>query len=318
MRGQHVEVAPTRKPSARPADEKRHPMSTVEQRAFRALHAGVESLAVAKSGRRTVVGREDQNRVLGQPQFVQLRYQPAHVFVDIGDHPVESGVRYVWVVGVEVAVLLGHVERAVRGVGHQISKERPLAVRLDEFHRRVEPNVGAIPVKLLRPAVAEIRIIEIRITPIVGRLPHTTPAMNQHLAKTSILRPERIIIPQVPLPKAAGLITTFGKHLGHRHRIGPRQRPPPGSPPSAHPHRILPGHQPGSRRSTTRRDMKIRQSHRLPVKRVQVRSLDDRVTVTSQVAVSLVVGHYQNHVRPRSRNVIRPGQADHGKNPGNE
>ena len=63
----------------------------------------------------------------------------------------------------------------MRSVGWQINEERFAAARIrsdgrHEAHRFVEPDIGAIPVKLLPPITVEVRVVEIVVRPEVGDL----------------------------------------------------------------------------------------------------------------------------------------------------
>ena len=78
--GEPVDVAPADQPGLGPANEARHAVSAVVLRALLAAHARVEPAPAARvalfgrknSGGRAVVGHEDEDRVLGQPQLGEL------------------------------------------------------------------------------------------------------------------------------------------------------------------------------------------------------------------------------------------------------
>jgi hypothetical protein len=58
----------------------------------------------------------------------------------------------------------------------------------------------------------------------------------------------------------------------------------------------MPGHQPRPRRRTGRSGVKLLEADGLTVKSVQVGSLDERMTMSAQRRISLVVGQNKNNV----------------------
>ena len=73
------------------AHKARHPMAAFIEAALGSLHAAIIALAVPEPGRGSVVGHEDQDRIVIHIQLFQLGHQPAQIIIDIGYHAVECG-----------------------------------------------------------------------------------------------------------------------------------------------------------------------------------------------------------------------------------
>ena len=72
----------------------------------------------------------------------------------------------------------------MRRVGRQVDEKRPVAVRLDEPHRGVEPDVGAVALARLGLAVVQVGVVEVVVAPVVGRLAHAAAAVAAGLRRT--------------------------------------------------------------------------------------------------------------------------------------
>ena len=91
----------------------------------------------------------------------------------------------------------------MRRVSWQITEEGSVSVLLDELHRFIEPDIRAITGERLWLAVAQVGIVKIVISPIVGRLTDAPAAMDSGDIESPVLRSERIVISQLPLAEDA-------------------------------------------------------------------------------------------------------------------
>ncbi len=191
-----------------------------------------------------------------------------------------------------------------------------LAVKIDQsskipatvFLRAINPDYGttdeilrlfgAVPLELLFPAVVEVGIVEIIIAPIIRPLPDSAAAVNQNLPEPSILRPERIIITQMPLTENTSLIPPGAEHIRNSRLMRAEQRPAHNRMPYAGLRRIMPRHQRRTRRRTSRIHMKICQPNALAVQLVQIRRINHLIAEAVKIAVTLIVRHYQDNVGP--------------------
>ena len=146
----------------------------------------------------------------------------------------------------------------MRGVRGDIAEKRTILVGFDELHRTVKPYIGAIAGKLLRLAIVKVRIVEIIIAPIVGSLADASPAVNEHLAESSILRPERVVVPQMPLAENTGSIAAGRENITHCDFVFPQERSAHDGMPDARSIAVMSRHQsrPGGR--TGRAYVKVR------------------------------------------------------------
>ena len=185
----------------------------------------------------------------------------------------------------------------MRGVGRQVREERPVPIGFDEPHRAVEPDVGAVARVLLGLAVVPVGVVEVVVAPEVRRLADAAAAVDQDLLESAILRPEGVVVAEVPFAEDARAVAPRREDIRHRHLVAAEQRPAQDRVPDARAVAVAPGHQRGPRRRAGRAHVEIRQADALAMQRVDVRRAEDRIAVAAQVAVALVVGDHQNDVR---------------------
>ena len=254
MGGQAVDVAAAGQLPRRPVEETGHAMSPLVGGTLAAAHPGIvaaHQLAVVaarvgerRPARRPVVREEDQQRIVGEAEFVEPPPQATDVVVDVGDHPVECrqfGVP-AHLRGVRLAPLVGDAVRAVRGVRRQLDEERTVAMGLDEPRRLAEEHVRAITRELLRPAVAGIGVVEVVVAPVIGDLPDSPAAVDERLLEPAIPRPEGEVVAQVPLAENRRRVTVLREHLGHHPLVRSRHVSSHDGMPHARPGRIAAGH----------------------------------------------------------------------------
>ena len=310
---QLVDVASAADLSGRPTDEQRHSMSAVVLGALAASHPGVKAIPTAgfrrlcvPAGRRAVVGHEDQYGVFFQARLLESTHQLAEIFVDVGDHAVELRHRVGHaLVGIRLGIFFVDQVRPVRRVGGKVNEERPILVLVDELQGVVEPDVGAVAGNLLGLAVAEVDVVEVVVTPVVGPLTDAAPAVAEDVVETLVLRAVRVVIAQVPFAEHAGAVAGRLEHLGHRDFVGAHQRAAHDRVPHAGASGVAARHQ----RTTAGRaggvDVEVGEPNALAVELVHVGRLDHRVSVSGQVAVALVVGNHQDNVGAGRRRLGR-------------
>ena len=171
---------------SRPAPERGGPRAAQPGRVLRSAHAGVKHL---RADRAAVVVHEHHEGVALDAPLLQLREQPAHVVVDVGDHAEELRHVRAHFAGVELLVFLGHLQRGVRSVAGEIGVERPLALHgPDPLERLVEEDVRAIALRLLELAVVEDGRVEIGVARRVAAtaregLADAAAAVDEHLVE---------------------------------------------------------------------------------------------------------------------------------------
>ena len=174
VRGDAVHPAP-RFELRGPADEAKLVDAALVRRALPALKTCIEAVVLLAA----VVGEEDDDRVVGQMEFVELRQQTTHVVVDVLDHPVHTGevLRVVLgrhrmpgvgiLGGFEVAVrvmlpvFVRYLVRRVGAIERQVQEERLIGLFLDELDGRVGDNVTDISSGFHPLAVVAERRVEI-------------------------------------------------------------------------------------------------------------------------------------------------------------
>ena len=269
---------------------------------LRPSHAGVvpggdELLPVPKATTGgTVVGHEDQDRLLLDTQLGQLAAQAAEVFVDVGDHAVERRLRDIGVAFVGILVCVGNQVRAVGGVGGDEGEERLVAAGLDEVDGLVEPDIGAVAGMADGVTVVEVGVVEIVVAPEIGGLSNAAAAVGDYGLEAAVEGAVGIVVSQMPFAEHAGAVTGGGEDIGHGHLGSTQNRPPPAGCPGAVAHGSPAGHEGASRGSAQGRDVEVAKVGGDRVEGVDLRGADPGVAGAPQVAVALVVGDYENYV----------------------
>ena len=244
-----------RRDRRRPAQQVRHADAAL---VVGQLAAG-ERLARAQPGEvagAAVVRQEDDQRVVGDPRFLQGVEDPADRVVERGDHPEVDPPQFVLLVGEPVVVLLRDLERRVRRVERRVEEERLIGVPADEVDRLVAEDVGdvgrLVDHRLLRPAQDEVarptRRRRGRLRPpddqigarvlrrpapeiVVGRHRHGAfrPPVDEpggagempvELVETAVHRVVLILEAQVPLADDAGRVAGRLQVIGDRQLSG--------------------------------------------------------------------------------------------------
>ena len=184
----------------------------------------------------------------------------------------------------------------MRGVGREIEQERLRPILFDEPHALTEPDVGAVALELFELPVPFVGVIEVVVAPVIRGLPNPAATMPDDILKAPVLRTMRSVVAEVPLADHPGHIAGAGKQVCDRlfvpvHHRAPRTgsvtRPCTG---------VIAGHQRRARGRAERADMEIREAHGLGVEAIQIRRLEDRIPVTGQIAVALIVSHHEDDV----------------------
>jgi hypothetical protein len=155
-----------------------------------------------------VVGHEDDDRVVGQAEFVDGFQQAVEVFVDAGDHAVDAGVdQREALAEVFLDVRIGHVVRAVRRVVRQIEEERPILVGPHEGDGPIGEHVGDVAGGLDRGHVLE-QLVGVEVAVDEAILPE-----SEELVESAHDRVVLAVAAQVPLADEGGAIAVPGEHL---------------------------------------------------------------------------------------------------------
>ena len=165
-------------------------------------------MSIVHTRRRTVVGHEDEQGIVGDAKFVELRCQSANVLVDVLNHAVELIHRF-WniLVGIRFRVLFVDVEWTVRSVRREVNEERSCIFFLfDKSQRIVEEDVGAVTRVFGRNPVVPVGVVEVIVVPVVGRLRNTTSTVVDYLLKAAVDWPIWIVIAKMPFAEETSVI----------------------------------------------------------------------------------------------------------------
>ena len=294
--GDHVHIPPLGQAALRPVDEERHAMATIILATFFSTHAVVVNVRATGGA---VVGGENENGVVGQAFLLEKRAHRTDVVINVGNHAKKVGNVHT-LLHVRRAGFHRRMHRAVRGVGAEVNEERLIIVLdlLDEPLGVVEKHIGAKALHRHGFAVVKIGAVEVGVVPVVGRLPHAATAMAQHFLKTAILRAVRIIVTQMPLAEHGCVIAAIGENPADGHLVVAQHRAAHDGVPHACAIGPVAGNQRRARRRTGRRHVVVGEPHAVRMQLVEVRRLEHRIAMTRQIAIALVIGDHQNHIRP--------------------
>ena len=282
-------------------------MAAFPELGLHAAHAGVE---VARTVGAAVVRHEDQDGVLSQALFVEEVDEVAHVRVDVPDHPQIAGQprlqcrAHVVELGSGQGgrqrgfVLLLGDQRAVGRVRGDVGQEgrSGLCGALHVVDRFVEEDVRAVPLERLSPAVPDVGVVEVVVAPEVGHRADVGGGEPHGLVESAVLRPEGVVVAEVPLAEHAGAVARLGEDVGHRRDLGPQERPTAADVDRAVAGRVHSGQQLAAGRRTHRRDVKVVQANALAAQPVEMRRFEHGVPVSGEFAVALVVRHHDDDV----------------------
>ena len=189
---------------------------------------------------------------------------------------------------------------AVRRVGTEVHEERFFAVFHlgDEALGIIKKDISAKALRRHGFAVVKIGTIKVGVIPEIRRLAHAAATVSKHLLKAAILRAIRIVVAQVPFTEHTGMITAIAKNFADGHLIMAQHGTTHDRMPYAGAISPAAGDQCRPRRRTGRSHVVIREPHTVRMQLIQMRRLQDRVAMTRQIAIALVIGNHQHHVRP--------------------
>ena len=201
------------------------------------------------------------------------------------------------------AVPVGHEERAVRGIGREVGEERlaPRLARPDPIHRLGEEDVGAIALEPAAGAVVLVDVVEVIVVPDVGRRGDVRGREEERLLEAALLGPVGITVAEMPLAELARAVAAGREDLGHGREAAAEHRPAAADVHGAVGQGIPAAHELAARRRAHGRHVEIGQAEALAVQPVEVRRLEHGIAVAGEVAVALVVGQHDDHIRFRGR-----------------
>ncbi len=155
-----------------------------------------------------------------------------------------------------------------------------------------------------------ICVIEVIILPGVGDRPDMGRRKHERFIETTILRPIGIVVAEVPFTELPRDIAGLLQQLRHSRHFTAEQGSTTADVHGSVAYRIATGHQLAARGRTHRRDVKIDEPNTLVMKAIDMRCLDDRVTMAREVTVSMVVGDYNDDVRTLRQASIDDAKVD--------
>jgi len=131
--------------------------------------------------------------------------------------------------------------------------------------------------------------------------------VEHRLVEPPVLRPAGMVVADVPLAELAGPVAAGAKDVAKGRDAATQERASAGDVHGPVAEAVDARKQLAPRGRAHRGDVEVGQTHALGVQRVEVRRLQDRVAVTGEVAVPLVVGDDDDDVRATARGLGRPG-----------
>ena len=199
----------------------------------------------------------------------------------------------------------------MRRVRREVGEERRFRrVFLGNPLRRLrKKNIRAVALGFLEHAVVENRGIKIFVarrvaTTALVTLPDAARAVDEHLVEPALIGLIRRFIAEMPLAENARRVARGFQHLRdrrglQRHALAFENRVRDAVA------KLVPArHQRRARRRARRADVEIREAHGLRVKAINVRRFDERVAVTGEIAVALIIGHHEHDVRAFAKGQI--------------
>ena len=183
-------------------------------------------------------------------------------------------------------------------VGRDVSQEgfaRRNALT-DETLRFAEKYIRAEPFEFFRGAIAEIRVIEIGIIPEIRRLPDPATGVAHDVLKSAIFGAVGISVTQMPLAEHARGITIVSEDIAHRDGPESQHGATHDRVPRSRPVRVMSTQQSAAGRRAGRTDMIIGESHTFLGQPIDGRCFQVGITRAAQVAVTLVIGHNEDHI----------------------
>ena len=216
-----------------PTDEEGDPDASFVGGTFVAFHAGVEGqhgfavfagadFAFSGAGsRHSVVGEKDKNCVFKEVPFVELLHESAHIFIDVFDHAVETGVFSGEAeVGEAFGVFGWSDEGAVGSVGGDVGEEGVLCFLLffDPTKGGGEKDIGAEAFGFYEGAVVEDGGVKVLVAGCIGagagiRLPDATSSVSEGFVEAALVRSIGLFVAQVPFAEDTAFVASFGEDL---------------------------------------------------------------------------------------------------------
>src|SRR5450755_3830175 len=191
-----------------------------------------------------------------------------------------------------------HVERTVWGVSAEEAEKRVRTVGLDERQRLGEENIGAIALERNGTAIDEVRVVKIIVAPPIRGLAQTAATMNDALLEAAVLRPVGIGITQMPFAENPRAVASLGQRVCERPLISSEKRSPTDRVPDTGRVAVVPGQEPCASRGAGCSRMELLKTDRVSVKAIEVRCSDERVAVSADRRIALIVRQYKDDIWP--------------------
>ena len=144
-----------------------------------------------------------------------MALQAAKIVVDIADHTVEAGAVFVWSrIAVQIDIARFDVERAVRGIGGDITEEGLVGIFCYKPHALAKEHVGAIALIGGRNAILKIGVIKVVVAPMVAGIADTATGVVDRFVESTLVRAEGLAVAEVPFAEMAGAITGCRQCVG--------------------------------------------------------------------------------------------------------
>ena len=179
--------------------------------------------------------------------------------------------------------------------------------------RSIEEDIRAIAGEFLEFAVVAQRVVGVVVAPGVGSITDAAAAEGERFVKAAILGAIGEIVAEVPLAEDTGAVAAGREELPERDLALAQQRSAHDRVPDSRARGVAPGHDGRARGRTGRIDVEVGQADALLVEFVEVWRPEQRVAVTGQIAVALVVGEDEDHVGALGARLwLRAGQTIRG------
>ena len=246
--------------------------------------------------------------------------QLADVDVDVVDHAEKIlSVRRQPFVRIERLVLGFCDVGPVRGVGGDIGEEglARFPASVDPPGRLLVENIRAVPLRLHEGVVVQDCRVEVSVAGRVATgagigLPDAAAAMDENLVEAAVAGLILGFVAQVPFTEDAGGVTDGLQNLRERGRLQGESLTLQDGVGDAVLELVTAGQQTRPRRGAGGGDMKILKTHALGPQPVEVRRLEQRVAMRREVAVTLVVGQYEDNIRLSAEKALATGLCKSG------
>ena len=295
----------------RPARDPRHPHAAFEGGALRLAKRPRRAGVIAVGDPRSVVAREDDERVGGDAGFLECVEDRAGGRVDLRDDVcVETS-------SAAAVTVFAHRERHVRHRMRQVQEERRAgpgvpADELDAARCDLGGEASLVRVLLDKPLAIGIAFAQRQRRIVLRTLwmprPHVVGVGDAPPFVEAVLRrQERLPVAEMPLAVERRRVALSAAEFRERQRVlrhaCRRSRPQGARDPD--PMRIAPGEQRCPRGGADRlRHREVRGTQPFTGHRIEARRLDARASVAGEIAVAEVVGEDDHDVRRRRGRLV--------------